>query len=484
MFSIKTADPARNYEPTGHIVAKALYSTLVTYAEDDVNTPIGLLADSWEVSEDGLTYTFKLNPDAVFSDGTKVTSADVVFSMKRIANILGNASFLVDGMTFTAPDPETVVLTTAEFDPAVLAKLTNPSLGIVNSAAAKKIGATDASDAADKDTAEKELNKASLGSGPYTLEKFDPTAEVIFVKNDKYWGKAPKFDRVVLRNVDASQQKANVTSGQSDIALDLSPDKVKDLDGSSDVSVDAGPNSYTFYLLTKNNAELSKWTANSDVQDAIRFGMDYDGLLKIAGEGAVRSPGMISQQLSAALPQSDAVPFDLEKAKASLKASGYDGTPIELSYPNDLSLGGVTFTDLATRIQSNLKDVGLNIELKSMPIATLLDPAIGPKQQIALWYWGADFPDPSNFLVFGPGGPSKRIDWAAGSDPTIEAIMAKAKAERDPKTRISLYQDFQRELNKGPVMSILQPAQVILTSKKVTNITYNMVWTINIAEIS
>lgn len=481
-FSLKTADPSHNYEPTGQMVTRALYSSLVTYAGGDVSEPVGDLAESWTVSPDGLVYTFTLNPDAVFSDGTKVTADDVVFTLNRVANLQGNPSFLVAGMTVEAVDEGTVTITTEALDSAVLAKLASPSLGILNSAAAKEVGATDAADAATADTAEASLNEESLGSGPYILKKFDVTSEVVLVANDNYWGDKPKFDTIVISNVDPSQQKTNVTSGQADIALDLSPDQVTDVGDKA--TVEAGPSPYTIYLINKANPELSKWTANADFQDAVRHGIDYDGLLDLAGDGSIRAAGMIEQQIAGSLPEADAVPYDLDKAKDALKASGYDGTPIELSYPSDFTLNGVSFTDMATRLQSDLEKVGITVELKGAPIANLLDPESGPKQQLALWFWGADFPDGSNFLNFGPGGPSQRIQWAAGSAPTIEKIMEEVRVETDPAKRTELYQEFQRELNKGPVMSLIQPAQVFLFSKRVTEAPSNLVWILNPADIS
>ncbi|MEP6979356.1 MAG: ABC transporter substrate-binding protein, partial [Nakamurella sp.] len=148
VFSLKSADPAHNYEPTGQIVARALYSTLVTFAGDDLTKVVPDLASSWTTSDDGKTYTFTMNPAAKFTDGTPVTSADVVFSLNRVANVKGNPSFLMDGLTVTAPDATTVVVESATVDSAVLGKLANPSLGILDRAKAKAAGATDAADAA------------------------------------------------------------------------------------------------------------------------------------------------------------------------------------------------------------------------------------------------------------------------------------------------------------------------------------------------
>ncbi|MDQ2847072.1 MAG: ABC transporter substrate-binding protein [Actinomycetota bacterium] len=434
-----------------------------------------------------MTYTFHLNPKAQFSDGTPLTSADVLFSLQRVANIKGNPSFLVAGMKFAAPSPETFTVTTATYDPAILAKLANPSLGIVNSKAIKSAGGTDDANAATSDKAEPAFNKESYGSGPYILNSFGLTTSVTFTPNPKYWGGPGKaaFTKVVLQNVPAAAQSNDVAKGVSQLALDLSPDQAAGISGGG-VATNSVASQYTFYLFTNANPSVSKWTSNPDFQNAVRQGIDYKGLLALAGKGSQRAPGMIPVQFPGALPASDAPQFDLAAAKASLTKSGYDGTPIDVSYPSDLTQNGVSFTDMATRIANDLNSVGIKTKLSGAPITVVLQLARTGKQQIGVWLWGPDYPDASDYLVFGPGGDvgGQRVNWKAGSDPSIEATMKAAQTETDPAKRIADYQMFQQQLNKGPVMSLIQPAQVFVAASKLRGLSYNLVWTVNIGELS
>lgn len=485
VFALKSADPARNYEPTGNILARAMYDTLITFKGADLKTPQPSLASKWETSADKKTYTFTLDPKAVFSDGSPVTADDVVFSLQRVGNVKGNPSFLVDGMTFTAKDAHTVVVTTKDYDPAVLGKLASPSLGILNSKVAKAAGATDAADAATTDKAENALDAASMGSGPYMLDKFGLSTEVDLVPNPKYWGPVkPAFSKVALINVPAEQQKNNVVKGDAQLALDLSPDQAAGITGGAEST--SVPSQYTFYLFTNANAAVNKWTANPDFQNAVRQGIDYDGLIDLGGKGAQRAPGMVPVQFAGALPADKAPKYDLAAAKASLTKSGYDGSPVEISFPSDLTQNGVSFTDMSTRIAADLKKVGINAELKGAPVATVLEMARAGKQQIGVWLWGPDFPDASNYLVFGPGGVvgGKRVNWQAGSDPAIEAVMKQAAAETDDTKRAELYQQYQELLNKGPVISLIQPAQVFVSAPNLKGLAYNLIWTVNIGELS
>jgi peptide/nickel transport system substrate-binding protein len=484
VFVLKSADPARNYEPTGNIVARALYDTLVTFKGADLKTPVPSIATKWEQSADGLSWTFTLDPAAKFSDGSPVTSDDVVFSLTRVENVKGNPSFLADGLTVTAKDPHTVVVKTATYDPALLGKLASPSLGIVNTKLAKAAGASDAADAATADTAESAFAKASMGSGPYVLESFGLSTEVVLKANDNYWGATkPHYQRVVVRNVEASQQKNNVEKGESALALDLSPDQVASV-GSGAVSSSV-PSQYTFYLFTNANPAVNKWTANPDFQEAVRRGIDYSGLLELAGKGSRRAAGMVPVQFAGSLPDDKAPTFDAAAAKAALAKSGYDGTPVEISFPSDLTQNGVSFTDMSTRIASDLNKIGIKTELKGAPVATVLELARGGKQQVGVWLWGPDFPDSSNYLAFGPGGivGGKRVNWKAGSEPALESVMKQAATEKDEAKRASLMEQFQEGLNAGPVMGLIQPAQVFLASNSLKNLSYNLVWTVNVAEL-
>ena len=132
-FDMKTADPQREFEVSGQIVEKALYSTLLTFNGSDSTTPVPSVASSYTASSDAKTFTFKLRNDIKFGDGTQLTSADVLFSFNRLINIKGNPSFLLAGVTASAPDAQTVVLTSQDPNPAIPFIVPNPALGIVNS---------------------------------------------------------------------------------------------------------------------------------------------------------------------------------------------------------------------------------------------------------------------------------------------------------------------------------------------------------------
>ena len=82
--------------------------------------------------------------------------------------------------------------------------------------------------------------------------------------------------------------------------------------------------------------------------------------------------------------------------------SNYNGEEIPLNFPNDITVQGLELQSIAASVQAQLKSIGINIKLAPQPVATELDAYRGGKENIGLWYWGPDYPDPTDYLVFTP----------------------------------------------------------------------------------
>jgi peptide/nickel transport system substrate-binding protein len=479
-FDLKTADPGRTYEPTGLIIGKAAYETLLTFEGSDVTKPVPALAESFDLSGDGKTLTLKLRQGATFADGSPVTADDVVFSLDRVRDMKGTPSFLLDGVEVAKTDANTITLTSKNANPALPYILPNPALGILNSKVAKEHGAT--ADTGDK--AEQYLNSASAGSGPYTIESFNVSSQVVLKANAKYWGPAkPVYDKVVIRNVEAATQKLNIARGDSQVALNLSGDQVTGIPGN--LQVKKTPSANVIFLLANQDPSVSKVTSNPKFAEAIRKGVDYDGLLELAGEGSVQAPGVIPSMLLGALPPEAAAKRDVEGAKAALKESGVTGPTVKLEYPSELTVNGLSFQPLAERIQANLKEVGITVELTPAPVTTALDNYRNGKEELGLWYWGPDYPDPSDYLAFLPGKlVGLRAGWKAGSDKELEAAGDATATTIGDEARKQAYVDLQTKLNaSGPFIPLIQPSQNIVTAASVTGLEYHPVWTVDVADL-
>ena len=482
-FQLKTADPAREFEPTANLVLHPVYETLITFAGSDLTKLMPALASAPVISSDAKTFTFDLNPQAKFSDGSPVTVEDVIFSLNRVKNVKGSPGFLMDGVTVAkgGKDGE-VVLTTAEPDPGLPYKLANPALGIVNSKVvlANKGSADAGADKTDK--ADAFLAGTSAGSGPYRLTKFDMASEVVLTRNDAYWGPKPSFEQIVVRNVDSSAQQMNVSRGDSGIALDLRPDQIS---GMKDVNTLAVAGADVAFLFDNSNSAISKVSSNRDFQEAVRLGIDYDGLLNVIGDGAARPGSVIPTMFAGSLPTADAPKRDVDGAKKALQRSGLGTPKVALTYASDLTKDGVSFADVAAKIQADLKEVGIDVELKPAPIATVLDSYRAGTLEMSVQWWGPDFPDPSNYLLFGPGEKvGLRAGWKEGAAPDVKAIATKAAVEIDQATRTRLYVDWQKAVNaEGPFISLFQPAVAMASAKMLEPLQYNAMWTIDLGAV-
>jgi peptide/nickel transport system substrate-binding protein len=275
-----------------------------------------------------------------------------------------------------------------------------------------------------------------------------------------------------------------VQAGSTQVALDLNADQVQGMDSSVTIKKDASP--YLIYSwYNQDPAVAGGVTNNADFVKAVRQGIDYDKLLSIAGEGSTQPGGMVPSQFLGAITSDPANVFDLGKAKASLAASGYSGQPVTFSYPNDITVNGLQMQTLAEAIQSQLKDVGITLTLAPSPISTFLDAFRAGTLQSGIMYWGPDYPDPADYLVFNPGESlGLRAGWSADMSPDVTAAATAASAASGDDARKAAYETWQNTANaSGPFIPVIQPGQYAVTTSEITSLDLNPVWTVNIADI-
>jgi peptide/nickel transport system substrate-binding protein len=490
-FVIQSLDPGRSIETTTNMVNHSTYDSLVTFDGEDLTTPKPRLASEWTVSEDGTSYTFTLQPDVTFASGNPLTSADVKWSFDRVRNLQSNPLFLVEKITgVEAPDPQTVVITLDTPYPGILPILASPSLGILDSALVSENGGTDAADAAETDTAEEFLNSQSAGSGPYMTTSYLPDQEVVLERNPNYWREPGAFDRIVIRNItEAATQKLQIEAGDIDIATGLSQDQVPTMEGSEGVTVNSSAAATTFYVLMNNNPDVGGAFSNPLIQQAVRYALKYDEILAIAGPGATRLAGIIPTVFPGALDPAEATVTDQEQARSLVSEAALDSVTGQLSYASDSVIWGVQMNVLAQKIQSDLAEVGIELELDGLPRTTALQKYRDAENQVGVWSWAADFPDASNFLVYLPGRTvGTRAGWPADASPETEALVAlgeQAEATVDDEERIELYQEVETTIREiGPYAPLFQPAVPYAFRSDLTGVTFNSVWGVDLYAVA
>ena len=484
--NITSLDPARGYEPESGIILKASYDTLVTFPADNVNKILPNLATSWTISSDGLTYTFTLKDGVHFSSGNPVTASDAVFSFNRMKNIKGNPSFLADDIdSFTAPDAKTIVVKLTTPDPALLAKLVFPAFSVTDSAVIKQHGGTDAAGADKSDTAEAWLDNNSAGTGPYVLTKWDKHNETDLAKNAKYDGPGtpPAFDQVILRDIPQSAtQKQSLETGDIDLAYDLTPDQSASVKSNPDLKLYEGASPTVFFLIMNQDKTIGGPVSDPKVQQAIRLALDYDGLRTLTGGTAVTPASVIPVGFFAALGSDKALKQDVATAKSLISDAGQSaGFSIDLEYW-DSTYQGVNIGTTAQKIQSDLKAVGITVNLKGEEINVALANYRAGKSGMALWFWGPDYIDPLDYVEFLPEGlVGKRANWTnANSDATIQKLRDQLKIETDPAKRTDLFAQMQTYLQgNSPYAPFVQPGVQIGYRADLKGFAYNQQWLID-----
>ncbi len=456
-FDAVSLDPAVAYEFSSVNTCMNVYDTLIVYKAGDFSKPYPGLAERWEVSPDGLTWTFYLKKGIKFASGNEMTADDVVYSFKRAMAInKGPAWILQENVKdIKAVDKYTVAITIKQPSAYFISTLYNPVAAVVDSKVVK-------AHEKDGDWGEAWLTDHSAGSGPFILKGWERNVGITLVRNPNYWGPAPKIKKVLLRDIqEANTQKMMLEKGDVDMAFALTNEMKLDLMKNSDIKMARGVNLRIGYLGMNT---LKKPLDNVKVRQAIRNAIDYDAIVKKLAKGiGIRMEGVIIKGLLGYEPSLGIYGYNPEKAKQLMKEAGYEnGFEITLTTSSGPSSMGLILEDLGALIQQNLAAIGIKVKLQFLAGSAYLQLYRNKKTELNIGAWGADYPDPHNFVQpFGRTGGSlaKRLSY---SNPELDKIIDKAAVELDPEKRVKLYDKAQRMLcEDGPYAFLMQPEAII-----------------------
>lgn len=410
------------------------------------------LATSWEVSEDGLTYTFQLRPDVTFSNGSKLTPADVQFTFERLIThpnsengdlvmMIEGAQELLDGDAerlsgFKILDDHSFTITLSYPYAAFLACLSTPGASILDAESTKGDGRDFGLTIRD-----------TIGCGPFILEAWEEGVEIRMKANPDYWGGAPECDGLrMLFLVDTVSQRALYDEGELDI-LDMENMGIEaEYFIHGDIyrtNLARGPRvGITYLALNESIAPLD----NVQVRKALQLGLDRELLVNavVSGRGTVEN-GIFPQGLHGHNRELPEIPYDPETAQALLAGAGYaNGIDLELYCTTNAS---VSEMDQLEIIASMWEKIGVRARI----VALDSDEFMSRRKQGALTCyvstWSADFNDPDNFIYtfFGTKENTTGRSLCYANDAVIERIV-KARSIADDKMRIREYQDLERQI--------------------------------------
>lgn len=322
------------------------------------------LAESWTESEDGLTLTFKLKPNATFWDGRKVTAADVKWSFDRAVSVGGfpsvqmKAGGLVRPDQFEAVDDETFVI---KLDRA--SKLTIPDLAVPVPYIMNSVEAL--ANATENDPwATEYLHTTAAGSGAYKIARWTPGEQLVYERNDDWvGGPLPALKRVVIREVPSpATRRALVERGDVQVAFDIPDKDAAELSETLDVF--STPVENCIHCLCPNFA--FEPFQDSNVRKAIAYAVPYEDIFQAAAYGRGLPMWGGSEEINdIAWPRKTQYYTDIEKAKELMAASAYaDGFDVPLSISLDLASW---MEPTALLVQEALGKIGINVTIEKIP---------------------------------------------------------------------------------------------------------------------
>lgn len=385
------------------------------------------LAQSWDVSPDGLVYTFHIRPNVKFHDGTELDAAAVEYNIRRMwdknspqysAKAAGQTTFVWSSVKdVEVVDPLTLKVTMSQpFSPflRILAQGGSGSTGIISPTALKRYGNDGIAD-------------HPTGTGPFKFEERVRGERISLVRNDDYWGEHAKLAKVIFRPLpDPSARTAALRSKDVDIIAVPSPDSVESLvaDG---FQLSEGAPPHVWYLSFNMK---SGPTSNKLVRQAINLAIDREGMAKNLLRGTVNPAYDVQAPANEAyVKRTDAYARDVEKAKKLLTEAGY---------PNGFSTTMMTSTDgsgqiipvpMAEYIQQNLAEVGITMKIDSTEWISYLGKwAKGTPEGVgfAQQSWGMTTPYwlyiATSSKLMAPNGPNV----GGYSNPELDAVMDQA----------------------------------------------------------
>ncbi len=380
-------DPSVEYS-NGIVTLHNIYETLTRY-NDDTREVEPLLAESWEVDEDGMEWTFKIRQGVVFHDGTPLNAEAVKKSIDRTIAMNMGAAYIWDSVS--------EILVVDNYTVKFILDYAAPIDLVASAAYASFIMSPDA---ADQDSAWFNAGNAS-GTGPYTLQRATAGEEVLMARFDDYWQgwSANQYDRVLIRKVvESTSRRQLVENGEAQVTAGLSTSDVNALRNNPEVTVieaAAWKNVIGFFNTQKPPLD------NMNFRKAMSYAYPYQEVVENVREGlASQSYGLIPAGLWGHDETLYQYQYDLDKAQEYLDLSGINPSTVKLELT--FTSGNEGHRNAAQLYQVNLRRLGIELDIREMTWDNVWEKSksssLPERQDVLIMYWWPDYPSPSSWL--------------------------------------------------------------------------------------
>jgi len=478
----ETLDP-HNTESGGDTkVIVQIYETLVRVDPDNVDNLIPVLAEAWEVSNDGLTLTFHIRPGVTFHDGAAMDALAAKLSLDRLLGSYLDVpaapyrsyfdfiqSIDADGLTLTIhlnrPVARVALRNLASFPASII----SPAL----------LAATEGMSPGQRSTF---ISEWASGTGPFYLSQFDSADALVRLHaNENYWNDPPAVNKVVFRQVtDPNSQLEYLRSGQADVLDDVPRSVWAELDANPDIDM------YRFWALNVCYLGLNvkhEKTRDIRVRKAIRLAIDRDEILKLYYDTARPTYSIIAQPFAEYDPQYRAPGTDaplaerLTQAGKLIDEAGARGRAMKIYYPLNPRPYLPTPDKVADKIRQQLGKIGLNVEIVAVPNKELFESVRQDRYELILIGWMTDNADPDNFYTPLTDGDPKTGTPSPNNagrtfDPAIHERIVRAQSLTDKTKRVAAYRAIERleQENQVGYVPLTNTQQGYAFGKRITGV--------------
>lgn len=448
-------DPALGPSGMSHVVIEQVYSTLMSVDTDAVPYPD--LAESYEVSEDGLTYTFKLRDGVTFHNGDALTAEDVKFTFDRLRAEDSGYSYKSQIETIQSVDvidPLTVKFTLSVATGPFLTYMAFPGSSIVPKALLES---------------GHDLNAQPIGSGPFKFVSYQPRSMVKFEKNaDFYEAGKPHFDGMEFHLIaDVTALTNAVISGTVHFTNEVPPKDWATVSSSAGIVGQTLEGSRYYWLLMNNTVAPMD---NPKVRQAIAHAINRDAITAATFFGQAKPLlGGVIPEWNWAYPGITAFNSqgDVEKAKALLAEAGVpDGFTTSMTMASSFP----AMVAMAPILQANLAAIGITAEIKTMEIPRYWDEVWAPSAfDITTMYWVSPLADPDDF-VYNNYASGTGINVQKSSSEAMDKLLKDAKSATSVDERKALYKAQQElALEEMPIVPLVNAYLLIAHTEKLKN---------------
>jgi peptide/nickel transport system substrate-binding protein len=436
--------------------AALVYSRLVEY-DNTMMAPVPGLAESWTVSDDGLTYTFQLRQGVKFHSGREVTAADVAYTFDRGFEIGPQgrfAGYMIAVDSYEATGDYEFVINLKQLDVTFFPNLAVMSASIV-----------------DQETID-QVDTQPIGSGPYEFVEWIPGERVVYRKFADYWApeqQAQWPDEIITVPIPETQTRiANLQSGQIDVATSIPPEFEQQIADDPNLQL-LGQEVSASYLCVIFSMERPPFNENKLLRQAIAYAIDKATINNNIFFGSGEPGCSLLPPTHWAYTELDCPTYDPDRARELLAESGFDtSTPITFRTFTDRGFG----VPVAEIIQSNLRDIGLTVEIEPLEWAFYVEDAwVGRNFEMTLaWYTREIDPD---------GLFSSVLRQEQGNNPmryyneAVETLFDEGKATTDDEERKRIYEEIMQVaiLDDTPLVKLQTMEIKWAANQKVQNFT-------------